>query len=194
MSLTWIIDNGHGGIKDGAYTTLTKHKKSPKFSNGYVLYEGEWTRRVTAVLMNKCHMEGISVINLVPEIDDISLAVRIQRTEIKMDNLFLLSIHMNGTDEYFTTEKSGLTTFYYRYNIGRKYAYIFQDHVGDVIGNRGIFEKAFKMLNKVKIPALLLECGFMNNIKDVEYLKTDIGIDELTSGIIKGMKKVEEIY
>ena len=193
--MIWIIDNGHGGIKNGVYVTKSKHKKSPVFDDGYVLYEGQWNRDVSNKILEKSITNDLNVINLVPEIDDISLNERVDRVnklvKNNSDNMFLISIHMNGTDEFFTTEKSGLTTFYYRKNEGRKYAYIFQDYIGDVIGNRGIFEKGFKMLNKVTIPAILLECGFMNNKNDVKFLKTETGKDKLSDAIIKSMKKIE---
>jgi len=196
--MIWIIDNGHGGIKDGEYLTKSPHKRSPAYPDGFILYEGQWNREVTKMIFEKAKILDIDAINLVPEIDDISLDERIRRVnKIKNENigkdLFLLSIHMNGTDEYFTTEKSGLTTFYYRYNDARKYAYVFQDYVGDIIGNRGIFEKAFKMLDQVNVPALLLECGFMNNKKDVEYLRTEHGKDLLTDAIIYSMREVNKI-
>ena len=45
---TWILDNGHGGVIDGVYQT--KGKRSPKFENGDVLYEGVFNRRVVKKL------------------------------------------------------------------------------------------------------------------------------------------------
>ena len=35
---TWLLDPGHGGIIDGVYQTAGK--RSPKFPDGSVLYEG----------------------------------------------------------------------------------------------------------------------------------------------------------
>ena len=61
----------------------------------------------------------------------------------------------------------------------RKFAWIFQDFISDVIPNRGIFEKAFRLPLKSIHPCLLLECGFMNNLEDVEYLRTESGIEKL---------------
>lgn len=194
--MLWVLDNGHGGIKDGIYLTNAEHKKSPIFYDGFVLYEGQWNREITKLIIDK--NKTLNIINLVPELEDISLNDRLNRINklIKEhgEDIFLISIHMNGTDEFFTTEKSGLTTFYYRNNIGRKYAYIFQDHIGDIIGNRGIFEKSFKLLNKVHIPALLLECGFMNNKNDVNFLKTNEGKDKLSNAILLSMINVEKNY
>ena len=63
-----------------------------------------------------------------PELEDIDIDERARRAN-EYNNAFVISVHMNGTDEYFQTDKRGITTFYYRYNDGRKYAWIFQDNI-----------------------------------------------------------------
>lgn len=180
------MDNGHGGIIDGIYQTQSQHKKSPKLPDGTVLFEGDWNRKIVNKILKLSEFLDIEIINLVPEITDIDLDERAKRAN-SYDNAFVISIHMNGTDEFFTTEKRGITTFYYRHNIGRRYAWIFQDYISDVIPNRGIFEKGFRLLTRTKHPALLLECGFMNNLEDVLYLKTDKGMSKLASSILNAI-------
>ena len=190
--MIWLLDNGHGGIRDGVYLTKSPHKKSPILPDGEVLYEGDWNRKVVASIMKHCKQLKIEAINIVPELDDIGLDERVQRVS-SYKNAFVLSIHMNGTDEFFQDEKSGITTFYYRHNEGRKFAWVFQDFISDVIPNRGIFEKAFRLPLKSPHPCLLLECGFMNNLKDVEYLRTEVGIEKLALYITLAMQEVEKI-
>lgn len=191
--MIWLLDNGHGGVRDGVYLTKAPHKKSPILPDGEVLYEGEWNRRVVAALMVYCKQLKIEAVNLTPELEDIDIDERVKRANSYSD-AFILSIHMNGTDEFFQDEKSGITTFYYRYNEGRKYAWIFQDYISDIIPNRGIFEKKFRLPFKSNNPCLLLECGFMNNLKDVEYLRQDSSINRLASRIAFAMKKTENEF
>ena len=62
-----------------------------------------------------------------------------------------------------------------------------------VIPNRGIFEKAFRLPLKSIHPCLLLECGFMNNINDVEYLRTKSGIEKLALHIVFAMQEIEKL-
>ncbi len=190
--MIWLLDNGHGGVKGGVYLTKTLHKKSPSLPDGNILYEGEWNRNVVASIMDHCMKLGIDVINLVPELEDIDIDERVKRVN-SYSEAFVLSIHMNGDDKCFQTEKSGITTFYYRHNEGRKFAWVFQDFISEVIPNRGIFEKSFRLPLKSKHPCLLLECGFMNNIKDVEYLRTELGIKELALSIVLAMQEVEKL-
>jgi len=190
--LIWLLDNGHGGIIEDVYQTKTLHKKSPILPDGSILYEGEWNRKVVKKIIELSEKEDIIIVNIVPEREDIDIDERAKRVN-SYDNAFVISIHMNGTDEFFTDEKRGITTFYYRHNEGRKYSWVFQDFISDVIPNRGIFEKGFRLLTRSKHPALLLECGFMNNIQDVMFLKTENGIEQLSSSILKSMLKINQI-
>jgi len=189
--MIWILDNGHGGIIDGIYQTKSKHKKSPVLPDGSILYEGDWNRKVVNKII-KLNAGSLDIINLVPEQEDVDLDERAHCAN-SYDNAFVISIHMNGTDEFFTDEKRGITTFYYRHNEGRKYSWIFQDHISDVIPNRGIFEKGFRLLTRTKHPSLLLECGFMNNIQDVTYLKTDKGIHAIAGSILTAMYNTNKL-
>lgn len=191
--MIWLLDNGHGGIKKKKYFTKSKHKKSPQLPDGTVLYEGDWNRKVVKSIIKHSENLKLKTINLVPELEDIDIDERAERAN-KYKNAFVLSIHMNGTDEFFQTEKRGITTFYYRYNEGRKYAWIFQDYISNVIPNRGIFEKPFRLPLKSINPCLLLECGFMNNLQDVEYLKTEDSIDLLALNIALAMLQTQKEY
>lgn len=188
----WLLDNGHGGILDGEYLTSPPHKKSPILPDGTVLYEGDWNRKVVKSIIKQSKNSKLKVINLTPELEDIDIDERARRAN-EYKNAFVLSIHMNGTDEFFQTEKRGITTFYYRHNEGRKSAWVFQDYISNVIPNRGIFEKPFRLPLKSVNPCLLLECGFMNNLQDVEYLRTELGIEKLALSIVLAMREVDEL-
>jgi N-acetylmuramoyl-L-alanine amidase len=189
--MIWLLDNGHGGIKEGKYLTESRHKKSPQLPDGTTLYEGDWNRKVVESIIKQSKSLKLQTVNLVPELEDIDIDERAKRAN-EYKNAFVLSIHMNGTDEFFQTEKRGITTFYYRHNEGRKYAWIFQDYISNVIPNRGIFEKPFRLPLKSINPCLLLECGFMNNLQDVEYLKTKDSINLLALNITLAMLQVQK--
>lgn len=189
--MIWLLDNGHGGVKEGKYLTKSRHKKSPQLLDGTTLYEGDWNRKVVKSIIKQSKSLKLQTVNLVPELEDIDVDERAKRAN-EYKNAFVLSIHMNGTDEFFQTEKRGITTFYYRHNKGRKYAWIFQDYISNVIPNRGIFEKPFRLPLKSANPCLLLECGFMNNLQDVEYLKAKDSINLLALNITLAMLQVQK--
>ena len=54
---TWLLDPGHGGIIDGVYQTAGK--RSPKFPDGSVLYEGEFNRDVVGRIIKLCQDNNI---------------------------------------------------------------------------------------------------------------------------------------
>lgn len=190
--MIWLLDNGHGGVKNGKSLTKSLYKKSPILPDNSTLYEGDWNRKVVKCIVDQSKKTGIQTINLTPELEDIDIDERVRRAN-SYKNAFVLSIHMNGDDKCFQTEKRGITTFYYRYNEGRKYAWIFQDNISEVIPNRGIFEKAFRLPLKSTNPCLLLECGFMNNLNDVMFLKTEEGIDLLSKSILNSMIEIDKL-
>ena len=67
----WLLDPGHGGMIDGEYQTAGK--RSPRFADGEVLYEGEFNRAIVKRVHNACKAGGIDSVILVPEEEDISL-------------------------------------------------------------------------------------------------------------------------
>ncbi len=70
----WIFDNGHGGIIDGVYQT--SGKRSPKWDDGSILYEGEFNRAIVNRLMKLCDDAGMECVNLVDTQEDIPLSKR----------------------------------------------------------------------------------------------------------------------
>ena len=61
----------------------------------------------------------------------------------------------------------------------------FDDANGCQLKNRGCRTANFYMLRKSKSKAVLIECGFMTNIKDVTYLKDKQ--DNIVEGIFNFM-------
>ena len=92
----WLFDNGHGGIIDGEYQT--PGKRSPKWSDGTQLFEGEFNRSIVQRLMILCDQNNIEYRDIVPEQEDISRKERIKRAnDIYNDDkrCIYLSIHSN---------------------------------------------------------------------------------------------------
>jgi len=187
--MMWILDNGHGGLDEsGNYLTDNHNKRSPELPDGSVFYEGVWDRKVVSAVAAKLGDIGIEHHVLVPEEEDVPMSERLRRLEMfRKEDAFLLSVHMNGDSKCLQTVKSGHTTFYNRGNPGRRAAMTFQDSLGDRIGNRGIFEAGFSLISQRLVPALLLECGFMNNLDDVLFLRTDVGVDTVSDGIVEAI-------
>lgn len=94
-----LLDAGHGGIVDGVYQT--SGKRSPVWSDGTQLFEGEFNRAIVRGIHQKLVANGIDARILVPEQEDISLAERVKRAnDIYRSNpdanCYFISVHANA--------------------------------------------------------------------------------------------------
>lgn len=101
-----------------------------------------------------------------------------------------ISIHMN----YYTdSQYSGWQTFYQSSSENsKKLATIIQQSLNENIGQNKRNPMAIKgayIMDKVKIPSVIVECGFLSNKNDEEKLKTNEYQSKLAWGIYIGIQK-----
>ena len=101
-----------------------------------------------------------------------------------------VSIHMN----YYTdSQYSGWQTFYQsKSEQSRSLATIIQQSLNENIGQNKRVPMAIKgayIMDKVQIPSVIVECGFLSNKRDEEKLKTDEYQSKLAWGIYMGIQK-----
>ena len=100
-----------------------------------------------------------------------------------------ISIHMN----YYTDSKySGWQTFYQsKSENSKRFATIIQQSLNENIGPNRRVPMAIKgayIMDKVEIPSVIVECGFLSNETDEEKLKTDEYQSKLAWGIYIGIQ------
>lgn len=165
-----IIDNGHG--------INTPGKRSPVRKDGSQLFEYEFNRSIAAMVMLELQKQGIPFVQLVPEIEDISLQERCNRANqiYKSDpGSFLVSIHANAGGG------TGWEVFTY---MGQSES----DVIANIFGNEAIKafpefrmrfdysdgdldkESQFYILKHTACPAILTENFFMDTPKDLDFL------------------------
>lgn len=168
-----IIDNGHG--------KETKGKCSP----GGQLQEWAWTRKSARVLAGILKASGFRCSLLVPEDYDVSLNERCQRAnKLHAQNggrSVLLSLHCNasGTGVGYTSA-SGFSCYVHPAAsvAAKELATKIWDKVAEEAafkGNRwrpsaGYLQANFAILRGTAMPAVLLECLFMDNMNDITLL------------------------
>ena len=176
---TWLLDPGHGGIIDGVYQTAGK--RSPRFPDGSVLYEGEFNRDVVKRIVELCSDNGIKCVNLVDTEEDISLRHRVTKANLlhrENRNSIYVSVHSNafGNGRDFNQAKGICTFHHFKSNNGKKLAEILQKWLAELtpFRNRGIRSNDswanFYVLRKTHMPAVLSENGFMTNFDDATAL------------------------
>lgn len=197
----YLLDNGHGGVINGVYQT--KGKRSPKFDDGRQLYEGEYNRAVTKILCQLLEDNGIEYFNLVPELDDISLAERVKRAN-SINSLngrsIYISIHANANGSDWNSAH-GIETYFYEKN-GKKS--LTGEHLAKLLHpefakaanrrDRGIKGANFYVLRQTSMPAILTESPFMTNKDEAELMLTRAFRDKVALGHYNGIMQIEKKF
>ena len=203
----WLFDNGHGGIIDGIYQTAGK--RSPKWPDGEILYEGEFNRAIVNRLMKLCADAGIEAINLVDTQEDVPLSERtdkandIYRQQKDKDgkSCIYVSIHANGfSDEsangwsVYTSEgetkSDSIATILY----GKAEAEFPGERMrGDTYSDGDVDQESnFWVLRKTVMPAILSENFFMTNSDNChDYLLSEEGRDRIAKIHFEMIQEVE---
>lgn len=99
-----------------------------------------------------------------------------------------VSIHNNSYPQ--NPSVSGIMTFSRRNDaVSKKISTIINQELCRATGwpNKGIEEASFYVLRNTKMPAVLVEIGFMTNASDVALLKTDAMREKAAQGIYQGI-------
>lgn len=191
-NIKFLLDNGHGGIINGV--PQTAGKRSPDFGKG-ILYEGVSNRNIVSKILTLCEKEGIDAINLVPEVEDISLGERVRRAN-KFPEAILISLHSNAAA---SEQASGWEIFS---TLGQNNS----DVVAEVIYKE--FKKAFPkakfrtetidgdsdkeidfyIIKKTVCRAVLVENFFMTNKSDCELLISEEGQNKIAQATFEAIK------
>ena len=188
----WLFDNGHGGVIDGVYQT--KGKRSPKWSDGSQVYEGEFNRAIVDRLVKLCNKNGIKCVNLVPELEDIKLSDRVKRANEVYEsekNCIFVSIHANagGGSGYEVFTSKGTTK---SDEIAKVFNNCMNTEFND-IKSRGVKEANFYVLKNTKMPAVLSENFFMDTYTpDFLMIYSEFGRDRIAKAHFNAIKYIEE--
>ena len=179
---TVVLDPGHGGNDPGA-------QPSTKETSEKLL-----TLNIAKKTAEKLLAAGATVLMtretdvFVPLTDRPALANR-HRAD------FFVSIHINSNARPNST--SGTITFYHKEDpIGKLLAECLQQEIVRTSGLRGIgvwsdqriYNSGFAVLRGARVPAVLLELGFINHNHDRKVMQTAEFQDSVATSIVKGLK------
>ena len=72
---------GHGGVdENGVYQIQKPGTKQAKMPDGRMIYEGQENRYIRDEVLTQSVASGVKTIDLIPEVDDVSLPERMQRS------------------------------------------------------------------------------------------------------------------
>lgn len=175
---TIVVDPGHDGTTLGAVYPD---------ASGTKIYEKDLTLSISNKLKTELEKAGYNVVMTRTGETAGDLYERCELANAVNADLFI-SIHINASGTVPTFQ--GLYTYYHpSSNRSKKFAQAVQSAVCSASGaiDRGIASADFVVLRETNMAAVLVECGFMSNVEELERLKTDDYQQKLAEGITQGV-------
>lgn len=198
-SYKWILDAGHGGMKNGVYTTAPA--KMFKFQDGLIIYEGVINRAITKLVWQQLQQLGIEFALVYDDHEDTSLEKRVQIADkifAKDKRSIYLSIHSNSGGgsgfEIFTSPgqtKSDKVANIFCETYQKFFpSFPFRSDKSDGDADK---EENFFVLRKTDCPSLLVENLFFDNRKEAEFLLSEEGQTKIADCIVHCVQNVERL-
>lgn len=176
-----VIDAGHGGMDEGTVSADGRQKEKD-----YNLY-------VVERLKKRLDQSGIGV--YYTRLDDraVSKKKRVWLANTLNADL-LVSVHCNASDPG-DTSAFGVEALYSERSTnsslsGKQLAGALKDNVVKSTGNRdrGLIQREqLYLLHHSKVPASIIEIGYMSNALDLKYIRKARGQEEIAEGIYQGI-------
>jgi N-acetylmuramoyl-L-alanine amidase len=196
---------GHGGVDEkGIYHIAKKGSKQAEV-DGKMIYEGEHNRYIVAEALAQSVPMGVKTINLVPDLEDISLSDRVQRINEAYDlwaskgyRLLLWEFHLNA----FNGNVQGTEIYTSRGdNFSDKMASIWWEEMKEVVPDyktRPDYgdgdpdkEMNFYVIKKSKAFGVLIEFFFFDNAKDVQRFCNPDGYHLWANTVVRSMSRID---
>lgn len=175
------LDDGHGEDTAG--------KRTPFFPEGGFMHENEFNERVVELLDVELKRCGFGTLLVAPTDDDTPLSVRVKRAKDAKVDIYL-SIHANAFKGVWGNAK-GIETLTSGKGESLRIGKILQAELlkGTKLPDRGMKDGSW--LGVIKgmgtTPAILVECGFMDNLAEARLLKTESYRKECAVELAKGL-------
>ena len=204
------IDNGHASTTPGKRSPYSVCKTLPALD----FYEYKFNREIASLLKNKLESAGFAVNMVCPEVDtDVKLTVRAKRANEKaksnpsMKHIFI-SIHSNacGNGSEWNSARGWSAWTTKGQNNSDKLSECLYDAAEDILPKYGMtirkdtsdgdrdYEENFTVIYSANMPAVLTENLFFTNIKDTEFLLSDLGKESIAEIHLRGIIKYSNKY
>lgn len=201
----YVLDPGHGGIVNRQY--VTPGKRSPKFDDGSVLYEGVNNREIVKMLVKAMESEGIKCIDIVASEQDVALTTRVDRANnlSRSKPCIYISIHSDANGDGVNWDKaSGMSVYTSEGDTGKSDDFAelvineLQENFKDSVkwrtettdGDKDK-EENFYVLKNTNCPAILCELGFHTNKEEATKMLSVEWKNKIVLSIIYAIKKFE---
>jgi N-acetylmuramoyl-L-alanine amidase len=171
-STTIVIDAGHGGYDRGGIP-------------GQRVAEKEVTLDVAQRLKKALAAAGYRVVMTRDSDVFVPLATRVAIANSYSNSMFV-SIHFNSAKR---TGAGGIETYFYsRESLPLASAIHYFVAGGAPSSNRNVRRRGYYVLRKTRVPAVLVECGFLTNPTEAAYAQTASYRQKLAEEIAAGVR------
>ncbi|OME12790.1 hypothetical protein BSK60_16945 [Paenibacillus odorifer] len=181
-------DDGHG--------METAGKRTPLFADGSYMKENEFNRAVIDKLNVHLKRNNFDVLHVSAGDTDVPLKTRTDLANNTIPNGFgrpadaFVSVHANAAGNTWNSKVKGIE-IYYRSGSkeGKKLAQDVQEYLvkGTPLINRGLKTSNLHITRESKMPAILIEGGFMDNPDEAKLLMSDTYREECAEEIARGL-------
>jgi len=176
------LDDGHGMETPG--------KRTPVFPDGTVMKENEFNKAVVNYLKAELERCGFRTLLVAPEDTDTPLSTRCNRANTAGAHLYV-SVHANANTGQWG-DWGGIETYTWNKGDSLRIGKLIHQELlkGTQLTDRGVKDGTWLyVLKNTKMPAVLVECGFMDSRKDADYLRKESYRKECAVEIAKGICK-----
>lgn len=191
----YLLDDGHGMGTPGKRTDeFPDGTKSPDTGKNF-MHENEFNRVVVKYLAMHLNASGIATIMSAPTDADTSLEARAALADAKnVDGI--VSVHANALTGIFGRGGRGIETYVWMggngvsEKLGRS---IHKELItGTSLVDRGVKKGNHLFMIRIpKAPSVLVECGFMDDLREAKLLLSDAYRRECAEEIARGICKHE---
>ena len=172
-STTVIIDAGHGGFDRGGIAGQSVSEKTMNL---------DVAQRLKAVLQSY----GYHVVMTRDSDVFIPLGTRVAIANQYRDAIFVC-VHFNATPR---RSANGIETYFYsRDSLALASAIHYYVNGVAPTPNRGVRRRGFYVLRNTRIPAVLVECGFLTNPTEAQYAQSGSYRQQLADAIARGVRE-----
>jgi len=208
----FLLDNGHGGMIDGVYTTAPNYnpalratwRKCFHHPDGTEIFEGVFNRQIVNKLYDLIEKQGLTAVKIHPENEDLALAIRVERANQEYDKAkkaskeaIFISVHGNGGGgtglEIFTSpEETSSDKIATKFAIAMMNEFPDKKFRSDTTDGDLDKEARFKVLTGTKGPAILTENFFMDRLEDCKFMLSEEGQDRIVKAHFAAIKEIEK--
>lgn len=178
--LVIVVDSGHGGSDPGKIGVNDVHEKDINLQIAQKVQNLLEEKQIKVIMTRKDENSLAS-----GKVEDLKARVElINQTKPAL----AVSIHQNS---YPDAAIHGAQVFYFTHSkAGENAAKVIQEALREVDAENHRQAKAndtYYMLKKTEVPIVIVECGFLSNVKEAKQLCEDAYQTEIASAIVKGI-------